>query len=85
MYFEGNFGFYSDGGPQSLNWEQRTRNLEDKQIIDSIAVNQLKMVRDIRNNIVNKEGVSLSLPDAKNCIDTFKSALVRIFQGKIIS
>lgn len=72
------------GPPQGLNWEQRTRNLEGRQIIDPIAANQLKMVRDIRNNSEYKT-VSLSLPDAKNCIDVFKSALVRIFQGKTTS
>ena len=85
MYLEGNSGLYTDEGPQGRNWEKRTRDLENNQIIDSIAANQLKMVREIRNNIVNKKGVSLSPPEAKSCLDSFKSALVRIFQGKNIS
>lgn len=63
-------------------WEQRTKYLVDNQIIDSIAQNQLKMVRDIRNNIANKEGISLTLPEAQTCLDAFKAALVRIFQEK---
>jgi predicted transcriptional regulator len=67
---------------QDSNWEARSRALADHQIIDPIAQNQLKMVRDIRNNIANKEGIDLTTSEAKACLDTFKAALVRIFQEK---
>lgn len=84
MFLERKYGIRvtKDKEGKDPSWEQRTRHLADNQIFDSIAQNQLKMVREIRNNIANKKGISLTLSEAQTCLDAFKAALVRIFQEK---
>jgi len=67
--------------PQN-NWASRTRELEGKGVITNIVRHQLDMVREIRNKIDNSLDISITDLDARSCIETFKAALIKIFEKK---